>query len=263
MNNVNRKHTALPIAIVLLCVTGLSRAGLAQEISAMQHRLVEGLYPPSSYAMDLFDHFELVADGEFYAIPASTPEELRALEWGEVVVKFRIRKLYKGAAADSIGIQMDMDMLVYPGTSMSRYAKRQQIIAEQDEDLKPIWEEYEAAESAYEAGEIQESEYLRVLGKYSELSRARKRRDGLIGRRRFRGVVHGRTFFDKGGAIRAGEKYLIGVNSIQGSADGYLLTQFGKSRIYWGEMRKHVLSAPKLDNTKEPMIKSGMIGEGF
>ena len=241
MNNVNRKHTALPIAIVLLCVSGLSRAGLAQEISAMQHRLVEGLYSPSAYAMDLFDHFELVADGEFYALPASTPEELRALEWGEVVGKFRIRKLYKGAAADSIGIQMDMDMLIYPGTSMSRYAKRQQIIAEQDEDLKLIWEEYKAAESSYEAGKIEESEYLRVLAKYSELSRARKRRDGLIGRRRFRGPGHAQTFYDKGGAIRAGEIYLIGVNRIENDTNVYLLKEYGRSRIFWGGMRDHIL----------------------
>lgn len=243
MISISRKHTALPVAIALFCVLGSSRIGLGQEFGAMRHSLVVSGYGPSSYAKELLDHFELVADGEFYAIPASTPEELRALERGEVVVKFRIRKLYKGAAADSIGIQMDIDMLVYPGTSMSRHVMRQQIIAKQDEDLKPFREEYEAAESAYEAGEIEEPEYYRVLGRYLELAKARESRDGLIGRRRFRGIVDGVTFFDKGGAIRAGEKYLVGVNSVQGPADVYLLTEYDRSRIYWGEMREHVLSA--------------------
>ena len=40
MKNVNRKQTALPVALIPLCVSGLSRAALEQEISAMQIRVV-------------------------------------------------------------------------------------------------------------------------------------------------------------------------------------------------------------------------------
>ena len=251
MNNVNRKHTALPIAMILLCVSVLPRIGLGQEISAMRSHWGEDVSSPGAYAMDLFDRFELVADGEFYALPVSTPEELRALKYEKLRVKFRIDKIYKaeGHPTDSIDIQLVSDMLAYPGASMSRYARRRQIIAKQDEDLKPIWEQYEAAESSYEAGEIEESEYFRVLGKYLELIKARERRDGLSGRRRFRGVIDAQTFYDKGGAIRVGEIYLIGINRIENDTNIYLLTEYGRSRIFWGEMRDHIL--PGFDTLRE------------
>lgn len=242
MNNVNRKHTALPIAMILLCVSVLPRIGLGQEISAMRSHWGEDVSLPRNYAMDLFDHFELVADGEFYALPASTPEELRALKYEKLRVKFRIDKIYKaeGHPTDSIDIQLVSDMLAYPGESISRYAKRQQIMAKQAEDLKTVWEQYKAAEASYEAGEIEESEYFRVLGKYSELRQARRGRDGLSGRRRYV-VFDAQTIYDKGGAIRAGEIYLIGVNRIENDTNVYLLQEIGRSRIYWGEMRDHIL----------------------
>jgi hypothetical protein len=166
---------------------------------------------------------------------------LRALKPEEVVVRFRIRKLYKGLAADSINIRMNKDMLAFPDEDISRGVKRQQIIAKQNEDLEPLWQQYRALESAYKAEEIAESEFWAEAAKIMKLIKEREARDGVSSAGLYL-VMDGFTFYDIGGVIRAGEKYLIGVNPIEEGADVYSLTEFGGSLIYWGEMREYVRS---------------------
>lgn len=241
MNYPERQFALLWAVLVCLCGLGPWRIGLGQDLSTIREGATLGISSPSGYASNLLGYFELVADGEFYALPESTPEELRALKPEEVVVKFRIHTLYKGPAADSIDIRMHMDMLAFPGEGISRYAKRQQIIAKQDQDLEPVWQQYKALESSYKAGEIDESEFWAEAAKHMKFMREREERDGLSGGRRDYLVMDAMTFYDKGGVIRAGENYLIGVNPFQKGAKVYLLTEFSGSSICWGEMREHIL----------------------
>ena len=241
MKYPERPFVALWAVIVCLYGLGLWRIGFGQDINIVREGSTFGLSNPGGYASDLMDYFELVADGEFCALPESTPEELRALKPEEVVVKFRIHTLYKGPAADSLDIQMHMDMLAFPGEGVSRYAKRRQIIAKQDEDLELVWQQYTALESAYKAGEVDESDFWEEAERHMKTMREREKRDGLSGGRRDYLVMDAMTFYDKGGAISAGERYLIGVNPVQEGSNVYLLTEFSGSRIHWGEMREHIL----------------------
>ena len=78
---------------------------------------------PETLASDLLEDYELVADGEFYGLPESSPEELRTLKRETVLVRFRIHKLYKGTEPEAIDIELDNDMLIVPGEGISRGGK--------------------------------------------------------------------------------------------------------------------------------------------
>ena len=243
------------ICAALFCVSGMEpwRMAGAQEISQLEQQasiLGAGADSPSYYTSRLLDKFELVADGEFYAFPESTAEELRALKEEDVTVKFRVNKLYKGGAQDSVYMQMRIAMLNYPGENISRHARKKEIIAKQDEDLKLERQRYRDLYASYKAGEMEESDFWAELSKVVGRIEERKAEDGLIGPATEYVVIDGTTFFSLGGVIREGEKYLVGVNPIEPGASTYLLTEFESSAIYWGEMREHIL--PGFENGGEP-----------
>ncbi len=206
---------------------------------------------PRRLAFSLLRHFELVANGEFLDIEA-TPQELRALKREDAIVRFRIHKLYKGPAKDAVNIRLTRDMLVFPGEDISRYLKREQILDQQEKDLKPIREHLDALSETYEAGVIDRREYETESSRLESMVRKRIDRDGLASGRVFSFISHGTTFYERDGAIRVGQKYLIGVNRIPDSGRVYALDSvFSDSRIYWGEMRDYILPGfddPELQN---------------
>ena len=217
----------------------------AQDISQLDNQgsiVGAGAGHPSYYVSRLLEMFEVVADGEFYAFPKSTAEELRALKEEDVTVKFRIRTLYKGGPEESIDVRMRIAMLNYPGTDISRHVRKKEIIAKQDEDLKLEWQRSKELYSSYKAGEIAESEFWDEYGQVMGLIEERRSQDGLIGPASEYVVMDSATFFSLGGVIREGEKYLLGVNRIKPGASTYLLTEYESSDIYWGELRQHILS---------------------
>jgi len=220
-------------------------AVVAQDISQLREHpgLIPGASPghPIYYKSRLLDRFEMVADGEFYAFPKSTTEELRALKEEDVTVKFRIHTLYKGRPGESIDVRMRIAMLNYPGTDISRHVRKKEIIAKQDEDLKLERQRSKELYSSYKAGEIEESEFWDEYGQVMGVMEERRAQDGLIGPAREYVVMDATTFFSLGGVIREGEKYLLGVNRIKPGASTYLLTEFESSEVYWGELRQHIL----------------------
>ena len=121
----------------------------------------KSLPSPEILASRLFKCCELVADGEFYALPESSPEELTALKRGHTLVRFRIHRLYKGMAPDAIDILLENDMLIIPGEEISRYERRRQILEEVLADLGPVLEQSDALLRSLEAGEVDRQTYSR------------------------------------------------------------------------------------------------------
>ena len=190
---------------------------------------------PRHLAFSLLRDYEFVADGEFFDIKA-TAQELRALKREDAVIRFRIHKLFKGIAKDLVNIQFTRDMLVFPGENTSRYLKREQILDLQAKDLKPIREQLDALLKSFEAGVIDRAEYEAESSRLENLVIERIDRDGLASGHVFSFVSHGTTFYERDGAIRPGERYLIGVNRIPDAGNVYALDEvFSNSRIHWGK----------------------------
>ncbi len=203
-------------------------------------------------ASSLLRNFEFVADGEFLGLPDSSPEELRTLFRENVLVEFRIHELHihQGIAQDSAIIELPNDMLVVQGEGISRYAKRQMIIDKQIEDLRHVLEQTQVLDRSLRAGEIDRQEYSEQQDKLLNIVEERVAQDGVLEYVAQDGVIeyfpwipvlHANSFYDYGGVIRSGERYLIGANRIPKGADVYALDEyFYSSRIYWGEMREAV-----------------------
>ncbi len=205
----------------------------------------QGPIPARERATWLLEDYELVADGEFYSFPEASPEELRALEPEDMLIRFRIHRLYKGVAPESIEIELTNDMLVFPGEDISRYAMRWRILEDRWKELAPIREQRDALERSIEAGEIDREAYEVERDRLLALSQQRRDRDGLTSGR---GVfpIHAQTIYDLGGAIRPNERYLIGVDRTLDRIHVYRLEDFHRDKsegIYWGEMRDDVVTA--------------------
>ena len=199
---------------------------------------------PEELASDLLENCELVADGEFYALPESSPEELTALKRGHTLVRFRIHRLYKGVAPDAIAIQLENDMLIIPGEEISRYEKRRRILEEVLADVEPLLEQTDALLRSLEAGEVDRQAFTKETERLNAIISERIGREGVVDWALIGGPSHGKTFYDLGGAIRPNERYLLGLNTISHENNAYGLSAFGSlSWIYWGEMRDYVLSA--------------------
>ena len=192
-------------------------------------------------ASSMLRNFEFVADGEFLGLPDSSPEELGTLFRESVLVEFRIHELHKGIAQDSAIIELPNDMLVVQGEGISRNAKRQMIIDKQIEDLRHVLEQTQVLDRSLRAGEIDRQEYSEQQDKLLNIVEKRVAQDGVIEYSAWIPVLHANSFYDYGGVIRSGERYLIGANRMPKGADVYALDEyFYSSRIYWGEMREAV-----------------------
>ena len=204
---------------------------------------------PEELASHLFENCELVADGEFYALPESSPEELTALKRGHTLVRFRIHRLYKGVAPDAIAIQLENDMLIIPGEEISRYEKRRRILEEALADVEPVLEQTDALLRSLEAGEVDRQAFTKETERLNAIISERIGREGVVDWALIGGPSHGKTFYDLGGAIRPNERYLLGLNTISHENNAYGLSAFGRlSWIYWGETREYVLAASSLVN---------------
>ena len=115
--------------------------------------------PADRLASYLLDGNELVADGEFFGFPQPTREELRANKAQKVRIHFRIHKLYKGPASGSIKIELTSDMLVFPGTKVSRYVTSALIQDRLRADLDPLHKQVDALKRSFEAKEIDRTKF--------------------------------------------------------------------------------------------------------
>lgn len=239
----NFKPLAALCRLRTLCVLCLFVSVLAsgQDIGWIRDQLSD----PASVASGMLRDCKLVADGEFYAFPAYSPEELRALVMEEVTIKFRVNKLYKGSQRDSIDIRLTNDMLEFPGEGISRFVKRQRIVKKRWQDMEPLFEQFHVARSAYEAGTISEEDFMAKADEIAFLMEERKRMDGLVDDAlRYPIVSHSKTFYEDGGAIAPGKSYVICLDRVPDEEGVYVLEELppGRWNISWGERREYILS---------------------
>lgn len=206
-------------------------------------------------ALELLGNYEIVADGEFFRLPKSSSEELRALKREIVRVGFRIQNLHKGRVPETIDIDLYNDMLIVPSEGISRYMKRWRVMEKLWAELEPVLQKREALVRSLEAGDVDWQEYEietdRLDAIIGDAIDGEGLQDWAIAR-----PTHGRTFYDLGGAIRPNKRYLLGLNRMPQGTNAYGLSAFGgSSRIYWGEMRDYVLSAPSLANNQPGAVE--------
>ena len=243
------------VVLCCLCALGLWRVALGQDIhpemvTEADRRAREDAFltppefhlgPPADFVSYLLRRYEFVADGQFDGLPEYSLEELKASRPAEVRIKFRINQLYKGQAEDSIDIRLTDDMLAVPGETISRNAKRHQILEKRNRDLKSVRKQIDDMKRSFEAGEIAEHDYQAERRRLYDIIHNRVQADGGISAPHIF-VFDGKSFYDKGGAVGPGENYLIGVNASPEAADAYYIDEFlSKSSIFWGAMRDYIL----------------------
>ena len=240
MRDVRPFTTLLRVSAFCAACFFVSESVLGQDIGALRGQLADS----TSIASDMVRRCDLVADGEFYALPEYSDEELRALVIEDVVIKFRAHKLYKGPQRDPIDIRVTNQTLEYPGEGISRFVKRERILEKQWKDLEPLFEQFHDARSLYEAGTMSESEFMAEADEIAKLMTERQKVDGLADNSPvFATITHGKTFYEHGGAIAPGRNYLICVNQLPDEKGIYTLKDLsGRWNISWGERRDYVLS---------------------
>lgn len=239
------RRVRLPTAtcqVSALCALSFFASGLAsgQDIGWIRDRLPG----PVSVASGMLRDCELVADGEFYAFPEYSPEELRALVMEDVTIRFRVHKLYKGPERDSIDVRLTNDMLEFPGEGISRFVKRERIVKKRWKDMEPLFEQMRAALSAYEAGTMSEEDLKAKGDEIAYLMEEREKMDGLVDDTlRYLIVHHARTFYENGGAIGPNGNYLVCLDQLPEEKGLYILEEMpDRPNISWGERRDYILS---------------------
>ena len=235
-------------------------------------------YFPAGAARALTEHHEVVVVGEFFDLPKTSEKIPESLNPREELVGFRVREVYKGSLPDSIKVELNTDMLLVPGEGRSRYAKRQQLLHALSTEEARFRERLDALQDSFDAGKMSkqlfESERDRL-----EALRMEKFRPYWEVSYETVFLIHGETFYDRGGYIAENEKYLLGIDPIPastgmyrladpsspssthvdhsivnvggalpplGPTDIYRLSQPSSlPNIYWGETREDVVTALK------------------
>jgi hypothetical protein len=205
---------------------------------------------PSSreYATALLANYDLVALGVFGDFPPSEPDLFKSLAPGETKLRFKIEKLYKGSAVDSIEISLDRDMLIYAGESISRYAKRQRVRRNQISAASDFGREFAQLEERLGTGAITKQQYDDQFARL-KIGKDKLVRESLATSIRTITVIDGITFYDLGGAISPDRKFLIGVNRSVEHVNIYALEEVPTkaTNIFWGQVLEDVSRA--LDTT--------------
>lgn len=227
-------------ALWVLCLA-ICGPALGQDIGEMYVR------SPVRFVFGLFRNYDVVADGELYAFPEYSEAELRSLEREDVVIRFRVDKLYKGSLAESFEVRLPNDMLEFPGESISRYEKRHQLKKQYAEERSSIQRQKQALMASSKAGEISAEEYRAQSEEIDRQLREIYELDNKLGGSVYVGTEHGKAFYDLGGGVRRDEKYLIACDIDPGGTGACLLDHhLSSGKLFWGERRAYVL--PGFDN---------------
>ena len=247
-------HRVMPCLLcgLIFCGPSLSQD---RDLDAIQEEDLQELFDqkiaathwvpsPRTRALALLENYELVAVGEFDPLPGASPGDPSVFEPGNVVVGFRVLESYRGTASDSIEIELNNGMLIFPGEDLSRYTKRQQVRRDQMAESEVIRQELATLERSLEAGEITLREYEDETTRISALEEQLVK-DRLATSTRQVFVTHTETFYDLGGAIRLNESYLVGVSRTLDRFNVYALDEVPQSttNIFWGETRDDVIAA--------------------
>ena len=216
--------------------------------SSTGDRVYPDLYFPPDLARALPAVFEVVVDGEFFDLPAASGVDPESLNPRDETVGFRVMEVYKGQVPESIEVELNSDLLVFPGEDLSRLAKRQEAIDAADREHQLVSESLDALQASFNAGGMSkrlfDSERERLQG-----LRDLHRNKYFSYKRRYEGTgmydpTALQSFFDMGFAIREHERYLIGMEPIPDRTGLYrMMGDHLNPLFFWGEMREDVITA--------------------
>jgi hypothetical protein len=239
---------------------GIGSAGFAQNRGPEPTDLAVGAVVLSAGdRAELFlDHFDVVAHGTFSDIPgvesSAVPKQVERLDADaaellipkDVAITFNIRRLYKGAppSGSTIKVELTSDMLLFPGSDVSRYARRLEFWLEIAAEREATAEQLARLDQSYQDGEISPDEYQREGKRLSEVDPERLAISVRVPTRMVF-VSHGETFYDRGGAIQPGESYLVGLTWTPHDIRTYSLEETPQNgrNIFWGQMADDLIAA--------------------
>lgn len=191
----------------------------------------------------LLESFDLVAMGRFVDLSLVDSDGKHALRSRTVTTPFRIQGLYSGVETEGsvVDVQLNSDMLAFPGEAISRYAKRQEVHAAFARRMAEAAEERSELDAALRAGAMSDERHRRETARLDVEDMELNEELRAFGTRgAFRS--HGETFYDLGGSIREGEPYLIAVTNVAGEEGAYLLDDLPTTtNLFWGEKLEDML----------------------
>jgi len=203
-------------------------------------------FDPNGVAAFLMDRPGTLVDGEFLGIPAPTEGELERLDREQVSFNFRVDKVYKGSAPDTIKVEVVSDMLAYPGRNTTRHAERMRILEYQDNILRPITDQIHALRRLFDSGQITEELYstqITTLFRLVEETAAAHDFKVTDYTDVTAHMIHrSSTYYDDGEGIREGKPFLIEFDMELNASDTHVLDEVS-TPIYSGEQREDVIKA--------------------
>ena len=200
----------------------------------------------------------LWVDGKFSNLPIGNAEDVLSQSPRQISVEFRVARLILGQASGTIKVRLNSDMLVFPGERVSRYARRQQVIDAQFEELGPILDSIESLRIRLDEGEIDHAtftnEQSRLQTRVTEISK--KHQEVAVSSLN---IVNAESFHDHEGAISEDTSYLMQVQPVAGDQGVFYLRRvLGlDTDIYWGERRADILEALEGGDSFSPRTPFG------
>ncbi len=216
-----------------------------EAISWAVSSLERDRFDPNRIAGALLHESGAVVDGEFYGIPEPTEVELERLDREQVSFNFRVDKVYKGSAPDTVKVEAVSDMLIYPGRNTTRYAERMRIVEYQDAILRPISDQIRALQASFEEGEIAEESYLtqsmslRKLADETAASQFKVTDHTVV---KNWSLHEESTYYDHGEGIREDKFFLIQLDAGLNESATQVLDEVS-TRIYSDERREDIIAA--------------------
>lgn len=203
---------------------------------------------PQQWASALFNSYDLVALGRFEGIPDWITGEKEALTSQIVTVAFTVAQVFKGSVEPNtaVAVNVSSDMLIYPGEQVSRYAWRNNRQLERANAWLETLDEIASLERRFEAGALSAEQYEqeRVRLERSQEDQLASSSGAPI---RMHVTAHStQSFYSLGGAIAAGNTYLIGISKTSDVGETFVLVEEpsdGWRNIFWGQMADDVAEA--------------------
>jgi hypothetical protein len=218
-----------------------------QRLNEQRVAVLEWIPSPKSLAVQLIKNYEFVVDGHF-ELPSqemnSTEDAEISQMRGIVTATFVIDRVIKGRVEDeTIAVRLNSDMLD-AGDGVSQFQTRQELVNSALAEYKAVEEGLASLRTARDNGEITPEAFS---AENARLTRARNEilGGGVISQNRVLPLHSTDDFYTLGGAIAAGEKYLLGLSPNSASPPPYELLEFPISgpNIFWGETREKMLEA--------------------
>jgi hypothetical protein len=193
---------------------------------------------PMALARNVLQQYEFVGVGEFLydASPASSELNSRTL-----ILTFQVDTTYKKPDLPAIEVELNSDMLIATGEQVSRYAKRQKVWKEFSGQGERSNNALHGLENSLKAGRLTQAEYDRRKNDLEIAERERHKQVASPSNRMI-AVMDAKSFYDRGGAIRPGEKYLLAVNRTRDRVNIYELSDHDLN-IFWDREREEITAA--------------------